>query len=178
MAQVEIGYDSPGLEPLDALAYVAFQELATRISHRNTGRYTEDPVAERLLARVATDENLHMIFYRDLITAALALAPSQTVCAIARQVTGFKMPGAGITDFDRKAMQIAKAGIYDLRIHHDEVIWPLLRQWGVFDLGGLDAEAQQALITMREFLTGLNTLATTYQDRRAAAAERALAHAQ
>ena len=33
------------------LAYVAFQELATRISHRNTGRYSSDPVADRIMAR-------------------------------------------------------------------------------------------------------------------------------
>ncbi len=174
MAQVQIGYDAAGKQPLDALAYVAFQELATRISHRNTGRYTEDPVAEKLLARVATDENLHMVFYRDLVAAALELAPSQTVCAIAREVTGFAMPGAGITHFNRKAMLIAKAGIYDLRIHHDEVLWPLLRQWGVFELTGLDAEAEAALLGVREFLAGLDALARTYEDRRSAAAERAL----
>ena len=49
------------------LAYVSFQELATRVSHRNTGRYTDDPMAERLLARIAADENLHMVFYRNLM---------------------------------------------------------------------------------------------------------------
>jgi hypothetical protein len=63
--------------------YVAFQELATRVAHRNTGRLANDPVADRLLTRIATDENLHMVFYRDLIAAALELAPDQTLGAIA-----------------------------------------------------------------------------------------------
>ena len=37
------------------------------------------------------------------------------------------MPGVGIHGFTRKALQMAQAGIYDLRIHHDEILWPLLR---------------------------------------------------
>ena len=49
-----------------SLAYVSFQELATRVSHRNTGA-TGDPTCDRLLARVAADENLHMVFYRNLL---------------------------------------------------------------------------------------------------------------
>ena len=64
--------------------------------------------------------------------------------AIVKEVIGFQMPGTGIKDFDSKARKIAKAGIYDLRIHHDEVVWPLLRKWGVFELEGLDAEAEAA----------------------------------
>jgi hypothetical protein len=36
------------------------------------------------------------------------------------------MPGVGIQGFTRKAQQMAQAGIYDLRIHHDEILWPLL----------------------------------------------------
>ncbi len=169
MQQTETGYAADGKTALQVLAYVSFQELATRISHRNTGRYTEDPVAERLLARVAADENLHMVFYRDLCSAALALTPSQTVIAIAGEVIGFAMPGTGITDFGRKATQIAKAGIYDLRIHHDEVVTPLLRHWGFWDLTDLDAEAEQARTQVRDYLTGLDALARTYEDKRAAA---------
>ncbi|EUA01784.1 putative acyl-[acyl-carrier-protein] desaturase desA1 [Mycobacterium kansasii 824] len=50
--------------------YVSFQELATRVSHRNTGRASNDTIAEQLMARVSHDENLHMIFYRDVSAAA------------------------------------------------------------------------------------------------------------
>ena len=50
---------------------MAFQELATRIAHRNTGRYSNDPVADRIMVRIAADENLHMVFYRDMLKAAL-----------------------------------------------------------------------------------------------------------
>ena len=64
MQHTAAGYDSGDKTVLEALVYVSFQELATRISHRNTGRATGCPVAEQLLTRVATDENLHMVFYR------------------------------------------------------------------------------------------------------------------
>src|SRR6476620_696473 len=116
MTQLQRGYDhDTGF--LRGLAYVAFQELATRISHRNTGRYSDDPVADRIMIRIAADENLHMVFYRDMLNAALKVDPSSTVRAIVDEVLAFEMPGAGIPNFLRKAAAIAKAGIYDIRIH-------------------------------------------------------------
>ena len=60
----------------DSVMYVSFQELATRVSHRNTGKACNDPVAEQLLARISNDENLHMIFYRDVSAAGLDIAPT------------------------------------------------------------------------------------------------------
>jgi acyl-[acyl-carrier-protein] desaturase len=167
MHQVMTGYDRDGKGLLEGLAYVSFQELATRISHRNTGRYSNDPVADRIMARVAADENLHMVFYRDMLGTALELDPSAAVKAIAAEVIGFQMPGAGMTDFNRKAVQIAKAGIYDLRVHHDDVLWPLLRHWNFFDIGGLDAEAEQARTQVSEFLEGLDAMARKYEAKRA-----------
>ncbi len=55
MAVMETGYDRDGKGVLDGMAYVAFQELATRVSHRNTGRYSQDPVADRIMARISAD---------------------------------------------------------------------------------------------------------------------------
>ncbi|HEY6424163.1 MAG TPA: acyl-ACP desaturase [Pseudonocardiaceae bacterium] len=175
MQVMQTGYNSRDKPILQVLAYVSFQELATRISHRNTGRYAEDPIAEKLLSRVATDENLHMVFYRNLVKASLEIAPGPTMRAITNEVVGFEMPGAVIPSFVRKAAQIAKAGIYDLRIHHNEVIWPLLRQWGVFDLEGLDAEGEQARAELSGFLTELDRQASRLEERRAQAQARATA---
>ena len=168
MQQVMTGYDKGAKDTLRGMAYVAFQELATRISHRNTGRFSEDPVADRIMTRIATDENLHMIFYRDMLTAALKTDPSAAVMAIAAEVTGFEMPGAGMTDFNAKAVQIAKAGIYDLRVHHDDVVWPLLRHWDFFGVEGLDAEAERKRTEVSEFLTALDGMAKKYDEKRAA----------
>ena len=166
MQQVMTGYDHQSHSTLRGMAYVSFQELATRISHRNTGRYSEDPVADRIMARIATDENLHMAFYRDALSAALELDPSAAVLAIAAEVIGFEMPGAGMSDFRAKALEIAKAGIYDLRVHHDDVVWPLLRHWDFFGVEGLSAEAEQARQQVAAFLDGLDAMAAKYDARR------------
>jgi acyl-[acyl-carrier-protein] desaturase len=172
MRQVMTGYDRDGKSTLQGMAYVSFQELATRISHRNTGRYSQDPVADRIMARISIDENLHMAFYRDVLGAALELDPSAAVKAIAAEVIGFEMPGAGMEDFKTKALEIAKAGIYDLRVHHDDVVWPLLRHWGFFEVAGLDAEAEQARQQVAGFLEGLDAMATKFDERRAERAAR------
>ena len=129
----------------DALVYVALQELATRISHRNTGQLLDDEPGYKVMARVAADENLHYLFYRDLVSAALEVDPSGTVCAIERQVRGFEMPGVGIPDFSAHAAAIAACGIYDLVLHHDQVLVPVvLRHWGVETIEGLSPEAEAA----------------------------------
>ena len=169
MATVQAGFDPGGRPLLHACAYVAFQELATRVSHRNTGRYCGDPLAEKLLARIAMDENLHMVFYRNLIQAALEIAPGATLRAIADEVAGFTMPGVVVPGFARKAVQIAQAGVYDLRIHHDDVIMPLVRHWRVFETAGLDAEGERARQDLAAALDALDARAARFAERRAEA---------
>ena len=169
METMEVGYDSGDKQLLNVCAYVSFQELATRVSHRNTGTYTQDPIAEKLLARVAMDENLHMIFYRNIVQAALEIAPDQTVQAIADEVASFQMPGSIIPGFNRKAVAIAKAGIYDLRTHHDDVVMPLLRQWKIFELEGLGPEGEKARQQLEDSLTALDAAASRFVEQRAAA---------
>jgi acyl-[acyl-carrier-protein] desaturase len=172
MAVMETGFDRAGKDALHGMAYVAFQELATRVSHRNTGRHSEDPVADRIMARISTDENLHMVFYRDMIEVALAVDPSRTIEAIADEVMRFEMPGAVMPEFARKSVQIAKAGIYDLRIHHDDVIWPLLRHWDVFGAEGLNERAEQKRRQLATFLEQLDRQASRFEDKRAKSLQR------
>ncbi len=151
---------------LRSLAYVSFQELATRVSHRNTGKATGDPIADQLLARIAADENLHMIFYRNLLNAALQLDPNQTMRAITDVVKSFEMPGADIPGFQRKAVAMAVDGIYDLRQHKDDVVAPVLRYWNVFEIEGLDAEGEEARTELAEFLEELEKQALRFEDKR------------
>jgi acyl-[acyl-carrier-protein] desaturase len=165
MAQVQHGYDHDAPGVLRGLAYVAFQELATRISHRNTGRYSDDPVADKIMVRIAADENLHMVFYRDIVAAALSVRPSEAVRAIVDEVLDFKMPGTAIPGFRRKAAEMAKAGIYDLRVHRDEVLLPLLGYWRIFDLTGLDAAAEEARRNLAVHLERLDLAAKRFSER-------------
>ena len=178
MTHMQAGYTN--LHPdelLHSIAYVAFQELATRISHRNTGRATGDAIAEQLLARVAADENLHMVFYRNLLAAAFDLAPGQAMRAVADVVGTFQMPGANIEGFGRKAVSIALAGIYDLRQHRDEVLSPVLRHWDVWDRGGLDAEGEKARDQLAAHMQELDVQASRFEEKREARRARKAASA-
>jgi acyl-[acyl-carrier-protein] desaturase len=145
MAQVSCGQVPEPATPQEGLVYVALQELATRISHHNTGKAIDDPVGYEVMKRVASDENRHHLFYRDLCTAALEVDPSGMVAAIEAQVRDFEMPGTGIVDFDAHARAIARAGIYDFQIHHDQILSPVVvRHWGIENLTGLTDAAERA----------------------------------
>ncbi len=145
MSQVSGGLIPEPSSVGDGFVYLTLQELATRIAHRNTGRMIGDEAGYAVMMRVAADENLHYLFYRDLASAALALDPSTMVKAIERQVVGFEMPGGGIPGFAEHARAIAKSGIYDLAIHHDQILVPVvMRHWDVEHLTGLDDEAERA----------------------------------
>ena len=165
MTQLQQGYDHDAPDTLHGLAYVAFQELATRIAHRNTGRYSDDPVADKIMVRIAADENLHMVFYRDILAAAIKIEPSAAVCAIVDEVLAFAMPGAGIPGFIRKAAQIAKAGIYDIRVHREDVLMPIIKYWGIFELQNLNAAAEAARQRLAEHLEALDLAAKKFEER-------------
>ena len=125
----------------DSVMYVSFQELATRVSHRNTGKACDDTIANQLLARVSADENLHMIFYRDVSEAGLDIAPNQAMKSVHRILRNFKMPGYTVPEFRRKAVVIAVGGVYDPRIHLEEVVMPVLRKWRIFEREDFTGEA-------------------------------------
>jgi acyl-[acyl-carrier-protein] desaturase len=125
----------------DSVIYVTFQELATRVSHRNTGKACDETVADHLLARVSADENLHMIFYRDVSEAGLEIAPNQAMKSLHRVLRNFTMPGYTVPEFRRKAVIIAVGGIYDPRIHLDDVVMPVLKKWRIFEREDFTGEA-------------------------------------
>ena len=179
MVHMETGFESDyGDSMLGGLAYVSFQELATRVSHRNTGAASGDPVCEGLMARIATDENLHMIFYRNTLGAALEMDPDATMAAIRDVVTTFQMPGHSIDGFTRKSVVIANAGIYDIRQHKDQVLMPVLRQWKVWDIEGLGPAGEAARQEIADFLDKLEVAAARFEERRAAKAARDAAKAE
>ncbi|MGA6207337.1 acyl-ACP desaturase [Nocardia testacea] len=163
---------------LYSVAYVSFQELATRISHRNTAAVCDDPVADRMLHRVALDENLHMIFYRGMCGAALDLVPDQAVEAIDLIVRNFRMPGTGMPDFRRNGVLMAKHGIYDLRQHLEEVLQPVLRHWNLFGRDGFGPRGEQARERLAAYLDDLETVRIPrFEEQRDRALARARARA-
>ena len=167
MAQVSAGITPHPPTLQHGFVYLALQELATRIAHRSTGRMMGDPAGYEVMMRVASDENLHQLFYRDLAEAALAHDPSGMMCAIEHEVAGFQMPGIGIPDFNQHAARIARAGIYDLAVHHEQILVPVvLRQWDVEHVTGLDAEGEQARERLMKRLAKSERVARRVAERR------------
>ena len=151
---------------LHSVSYVTFQELATRVSHRNTGKVCDDPIADRMLQRIAADENLHMIFYRNVSAAALDIAPDQTLDAISDIVMNFQMPGAGMPNFRRNGVLMAKHGIYDLRQHLEDVVWPVLRKWRIFEREDFTGRGENRREELAAFLEDLERQATKFEEMR------------
>ena len=170
MQQVAGGEAPAPHDAAHGFVYLCLQELATRISHRNTGPLVGDPIARAIMNRIAFDENLHFLFYRDLATAALARDPSTMVIAMADIVTSFAMPGTGIPEFARHAAIVAKAGIYDLAIHHDQILVPIvMRHWDLPNLTGLSADAERARDRVLAHIARLGRIAARLAERRGAA---------
>lgn len=154
----------------DGLVYVSLQELATRISHWKTGEALaeHDKVGHDIMRRVAVDENHHFLFYRDMAKAVLDVNPSLGVLAMERQIIGFTMPGDGIPGFNQHAKAIAGAGIYDLAVHYEQILEPVvLKFWGLPDLTGLSPEAEQARERTMAHIAKSERVARRLRDRRA-----------
>ncbi|MCW2552963.1 MAG: Acyl-ACP desaturase [Mycobacterium sp.] len=180
MRQVTTGF-SPGQQGqgdiapesfLDAAAYVTFQELATRVSHRNTGKACQEPVADALLKRIAFDENLHMIFYRGLTGAALDLSPDRALHSITRILLNFAMPGFSIPNFRRNAVKMAVGGIYDARQHLDEVVLPVLRKWRIFERNDFTGDGERKRDELGAFIDKLEAEAAKFDESKARYLER------
>ncbi|MBT8197121.1 MAG: acyl-ACP desaturase [Acidimicrobiia bacterium] len=147
-ATMEKGYEGDFENPIDIFVYTSAQELATRVSHRNAGKLADDKTAYDIMARIATDENHHFMFYRGVVTAMLKENPSAVLASMYRVLANFQMPGTGIPGFLRRAVDMAKSGVYNLRLHNDRVVSPLLRDWDIGSLTDLtgDAAAMQEKI--------------------------------
>ena len=174
MAEVARGIHAPDdfTGVLVQLVYVTIQEVATRVTHRQTARVCNDPVADALLKRVAKDENLHALFYRDVTDAAFDLAPDQTIEAVTQVIKRFDMPTRGMHNWRRNGVLMVKHGIYDLRQHLEEVLLPTLRSWKVFERNDLSPVGEQYRNELGEYLEKLQRDVVRFEERRARLLER------
>jgi acyl-[acyl-carrier-protein] desaturase len=152
----------------DALIYTSIQEPATKVSHRNTGKYL-DAVGRKIMAIVAGDENLHGNFYQGVASAAFEVDPSTMVEATNRQVQHFQMPGTGIPGFAEHAKIIAAAGIYDYR-HFHEIVEPLIGSegWDIEHIENLTPSAEVAREELLVYVQKLGRVALRRKEKLAA----------
>ena len=170
MAQVSRGETPDPATLHHGFVYLALQELATRIAHRSTGRMMGDPAGYEVMMRVAGDENLHQLFYRDLAAAAIEVDPDGMLVAMEEEVRTFAMPGTGIPGFIEHAKRIAAAGIYDLGVHHEQILVPVvLRTWNVEAIEGLGQAGEEARERLMKRMAKSEKVAKRLAERREAA---------
>jgi len=121
------------------------------------------------MRRVAADENLHHLFYRDLASEVLVRDPSAMVIAMEEVIRTFAMPGTGIADFAQHARTIAALGVYDFSIHYHQIVAPMvLQRWNVAEVTGLDDEAERARDRLLRFVERLAKVAARADAKREA----------
>jgi acyl-[acyl-carrier-protein] desaturase len=148
------------------LVYLALQELATRIAHHNTGKLLTDSYGYEVMKRVAVDENFHYLWYRDLASAAFELDPSMMIIALDAELLSFAMPGTGIPDFGAHARAISRAGIYDFRVHHEQILVPVVgRHWAIESWTGLSAAAERARDSILNHVEKVGRVASRIAER-------------
>lgn len=150
MTQMSGGVVPQPTDVLDMLAYTSFQELATQVAHKNTGRHLDkERNGKEVMARVAGDETLHHAFYRDAAKEALQIDPDGVILAIAKNLRNFAMPGVGIPGFRKHALAINKEGIYGQTEFLNSVVRPTLGHWALHEVADVDIKTDAAK-TQRE----------------------------
>lgn len=162
---VGIASSMEGDHLLRSIAHATIDVMATMVSHRNTAVECADPVATALLGRVVADQERQVEFLRSIAAAAFDIVPAQTASIVTEVIMNFQMPGSGLPGFERSSMLIERDGIYDLRLHLDEVVRPILKFWRFFERTDLDLGARSTKI-LADFLGDLEARATSFEARR------------
>ncbi|XP_042500835.1 stearoyl-[acyl-carrier-protein] 9-desaturase 6, chloroplastic-like [Macadamia integrifolia] len=142
------------------MAYVAFQERATYMSHGNTARLAKehgDPVLARICGTIASDEKRHEKAYVKMVEKLLEVDPSYTVVGIAEMMrkkiimpSNLMYDGQDPSLFEHFSAVAQKIGVYTVSDYAD-IIEFLIGQWKLDKLEGLNSEACEA----QDFLCGL-----------------------
>jgi acyl-[acyl-carrier protein] desaturase len=136
------GWAPPVQDHLQAIAYTATQELATRAFYQRVAAVckAEDPRLARALNRLAKDETLHYAFYKDAVKLHLIAEPNY-VEPLARMLLDFAMPGAEMPDYAMRDAILRREGIFSPSHFYSMVVDHLWREW---DIPGLLPQAQEA----------------------------------
>jgi acyl-[acyl-carrier-protein] desaturase len=132
-------------DPYRLLAYTSLQEKATQFSHANAGRLCApiEPMAQKVLAHLASDESRHYQFYRAVFAAVLAKDPNRALVSLLKVTLNFAMPGHAIAGYDDMSEVVRRAGVFGAR-QYQEIVEELLKFWQIGALDGLSAIGRQA----------------------------------
>lgn len=151
-------------DTVHVIVYTTMQELATRVVHNNTAKITNEPVAEALMARIAMDENLHFITYRNLVNNAFEIEKDITMQAVCEAMHTFDFPQHEIPEYKSIHNSSEFSKIYSYRIHLDQVVYPILKYWNIEKLD-LSARGNHYRDRLYAFINKLELLAKSSQSR-------------
>ncbi|EID74926.1 acyl-ACP desaturase [Rhodococcus opacus RKJ300 = JCM 13270] len=144
MDEMVRGYAMPPMHLVEMLANSAFEEKAAAVRHHNTAALGEDPLVAVIAERLAADDELQSLFYRNIVEAAFELVPDQTMRAIASRIAAFDVPSVALPGGTDSTAVLAEAGIYDPAQQGEKVFAPLLRSWNIADRTDLGSEGEKA----------------------------------
>lgn len=158
-------------DPYRLLAYTSLQEKATQFSHANTGRMcsTIEPMAQKVLAHLASDESRHYQFYRAVFAAVLAQDTDRALVSLLKVTLNFAMPGHAIAGYDEMSEVVRRAGVFCAR-QYQEIVEELLAFWQIGALTGLSAVGRQAQEKLMKVPARLARMAD-FQDAKSAVRE-------
>ncbi|MDT0619507.1 acyl-ACP desaturase [Salinisphaera sp. P385] len=160
---IEAGFDPEwNGDPYQLLAYTSLQERATQAAHANTARIAGqyEPVIQRLLAHVASDEARHFRFYRDVFRGLLEIDSTRALEAALKVLPRLSMPGHTIDGYAEMADVVRRAGIYGPGDYR-KLVEECLEAWGIANLkpdDGAGREAQDKLMALPDRLDKLAAL--------------------
>lgn len=152
---------------LEAIAYTAMQELATRAFYQRVAAEvkSEDRLLARALNRLAKDETLHYAFYKDAVKAHLEVEPNYAE-PLAKMMLNFEMPGYDMPGYTVRAGILAREGVYGPDHHFQTTVDVLWKEWDIANLAPSAAPARDAQKTMIAWHQKLARIAVRYAGRR------------
>ncbi|HYD03806.1 MAG TPA: acyl-ACP desaturase [Alphaproteobacteria bacterium] len=143
-------------DPWKLFVYTSLQEMATKISHENTGKLVEnvEPLFNELTSIVARDEARHYAFYVGMFKEVLKRDPNDALAAAESLLRKIDMPAVAISNFNNYAEVIGKIQVYTMN-NYTEIVKRLISQWNISKIDGLDdigKKSQQNILELPQRL--------------------------
>jgi acyl-[acyl-carrier-protein] desaturase len=143
---IENGFDPAwDGDPYRLLAYTSLQERATQMSHAATSRLAaeREPILQRVLAHLASDEMRHFHFYRDMFAEILRRDPQRALVSLQKVSFNFDMPGHLMPGFADMSEVVRRLDVFG-PAQYRRVLSELLEHWQIGRITGLSGEAARA----------------------------------
>jgi acyl-[acyl-carrier-protein] desaturase len=138
VAHVMKGYRADSYSQIETLVFMALLERAHAVFSRNLEAQIGEPVLQRMVGRIAKDEERHEEFFANIVAHCLTYNRDETIEAIARRAAELELVGGDIDAYADKVAHVAEAGIFGPE-QRRQVIADRITAWGLADEPALRA---------------------------------------